>query len=165
MVPPTQWCWRHYWASNITVVDVVVCTEGSCYNLPPADEINGLVQERRNSIANALELRLSCTNPSRCTQHNQNNLNEAYICVDETPSSHRWNMERHSTNRNGSPRIPLSHGNLHIHAHVRGMIWYYDTILPSHDTILTSNLEALLLRRLWKFESNMIMKTTYLKTS
>ena len=26
--------------------------------------INGLVQERRNSIANVLELRLSCTNPS-----------------------------------------------------------------------------------------------------
>ena len=26
--------------------------------------IDGLVQERRNSIANALELRLSCTNPS-----------------------------------------------------------------------------------------------------
>ena len=25
---------------------------------------DGLVQERRNSIANALELRLSCTNPS-----------------------------------------------------------------------------------------------------
>ena len=25
--------------------------------------INGLVQERRNSIANALELHLSCTNP------------------------------------------------------------------------------------------------------
>ena len=29
--------------------------------------IEGLVQERRNSIANALELRLSSTNPSRCT--------------------------------------------------------------------------------------------------
>ena len=28
------------------------------------DHINGLVQERRNSIANTLELRLSCTNPS-----------------------------------------------------------------------------------------------------
>ena len=28
-------------------------------------KIDGLVQERRNSIANALELRLSCTNPSR----------------------------------------------------------------------------------------------------
>ena len=27
---------------------------------------NGLVQEKRNSIANALELRLSCTNPSIC---------------------------------------------------------------------------------------------------
>ena len=28
---------------------------------------DGLVQERRNSIANAMELRLSCTNPSICT--------------------------------------------------------------------------------------------------
>ena len=28
------------------------------------DYIDGLVQERRNSIANALELRLSCTNPT-----------------------------------------------------------------------------------------------------
>ena len=27
-------------------------------------DIDGLVQERRNSIAKALELRLSCTNPS-----------------------------------------------------------------------------------------------------
>ena len=26
--------------------------------------MDGLVQEKRNSIANALELRLSCTNPS-----------------------------------------------------------------------------------------------------
>ena len=28
------------------------------------NEIGGLVQERRNSIADALDLRLSCTNPS-----------------------------------------------------------------------------------------------------
>ena len=28
-------------------------------------QIDGLVQERRNSIANAPELRLSCTNPSK----------------------------------------------------------------------------------------------------
>ena len=28
-------------------------------------EVDGLVQERRNSIFNALELRLSCTNPSK----------------------------------------------------------------------------------------------------
>ena len=31
-----------------------------------SDYFDGLVQERRNSIANALELRLSCTNPSTC---------------------------------------------------------------------------------------------------
>ena len=30
-------------------------------------QIDGLVQERRNSIANALELRLSCSNSSKCT--------------------------------------------------------------------------------------------------
>ena len=28
-------------------------------------EVDGLLQERRNSISNALELRLSCTNPSK----------------------------------------------------------------------------------------------------
>ena len=28
------------------------------------EHIDGLIQERRNSIANALELSLSCTNPS-----------------------------------------------------------------------------------------------------
>ena len=35
------------------------------------EEIDGLVQERRNSNANALELRLSCTNPAKC-EHQQN---------------------------------------------------------------------------------------------
>ena len=29
-------------------------------------QTDGLMQERRNSIANAVELCLSCTNPSRC---------------------------------------------------------------------------------------------------
>ena len=34
-------------------------------------QIDGLMQERRNCIAHALELRLSCTNPSKlCRQHN-----------------------------------------------------------------------------------------------
>ena len=32
-------------------------------HFPPFKQIDGLVHERRNSIANALELRLSCTNP------------------------------------------------------------------------------------------------------
>ena len=36
---------------------------GSYYMLWIDDYIDGLVQESRNSIANALELRLSCTNP------------------------------------------------------------------------------------------------------
>ena len=46
-----------------------------------AIDIDGLMQERRNSIANALELRLSCIDPSiwyhpnlimNCTKHQQN---------------------------------------------------------------------------------------------
>ena len=32
---------------------------------PKQKQIDGLVQEKRNSIANALELCLSCTNPSK----------------------------------------------------------------------------------------------------
>ena len=32
--------------------------------LDPISYINGLVQERRNSSALAMELRISCTNPS-----------------------------------------------------------------------------------------------------
>ena len=34
-------------------------------------ELDGLVQERRNSIANALELCLSCTNPSNCANYSR----------------------------------------------------------------------------------------------
>ena len=33
------------------------------------EHTDGLIQERRNSIANALELRLSCTNPSKSFLH------------------------------------------------------------------------------------------------
>ena len=36
--------------------------------------INGLVQERRNSSAKALELRLSCTNPLVCVTPGQDEL-------------------------------------------------------------------------------------------
>ena len=34
-------------------------------------DFDGLVQERRNSIANALELHLSCTNPSTSSEIKQ----------------------------------------------------------------------------------------------
>ena len=46
------------------------------------DHLDGLVQERRNSIANALELRLFCTKPSiwsasgYAITDNQRNLDE-----------------------------------------------------------------------------------------
>ena len=36
------------------------------YFMLPKDNIDGLLQGKRNSIANTLELRLSCTNPSIC---------------------------------------------------------------------------------------------------
>ena len=39
----------------------------STSDLQKRDQIDGLVQERRNSSALAMELRLSCTNPSRYT--------------------------------------------------------------------------------------------------
>ena len=43
----------------------------------PILQIHGLVQERRNSIANALELRLSCTNPSKW--FNPLRLSDAFV--------------------------------------------------------------------------------------
>ena len=44
--------------------------------------LNGLVQERRNSIANALELRLSCINPPICRHSNDHDgLIPIYIYV------------------------------------------------------------------------------------
>ena len=42
-----------------------VCPITMHYNY--THEIDGLVQERRNSSALAMELRLSCTNPSKWT--------------------------------------------------------------------------------------------------
>ena len=47
---------------------------GSCHidnfrpvaTIPQNDDIDGILQERSNSIADARELRLSCTNPSIC---------------------------------------------------------------------------------------------------
>ena len=46
-------------------------------------QIDGLVQERRNSIADALELRLSCTNPSKysCMDKNKQFTSPSHITV------------------------------------------------------------------------------------
>ena len=48
-------------------------------------QIDGSVQERRNSIANALELRLSCTNPSKCVLWRSSETNL-------TQSAHELNL-------------------------------------------------------------------------
>ena len=49
-------------------INETLCKQITCPNVSPDmyldQHINGLVQERRNSNANTLELRLSCTNPS-----------------------------------------------------------------------------------------------------
>ena len=44
--------------------------------------VDGLVQERRNSITNALELRLSCANPSMCPLSDEMNRN---CCMYDMP--------------------------------------------------------------------------------
>ena len=47
-----------------------------------AHQIDGLVQERRNSIANAMELPLSCTNPSKCNIFTNISLQEnIYVSI------------------------------------------------------------------------------------
>ena len=46
------------------------------------DQIDGLVQRKRKSIAKALELRLSWTNPSRCTHGLRGEYREApHVCA------------------------------------------------------------------------------------
>ena len=51
--------------------------------------IDGLVQERRNSIANALELRVSCTNPSTWSHCCVSDMPYTYVAPMLPPSSRR----------------------------------------------------------------------------
>ena len=83
--------WYAFWGlvwDSLLVLDKILplgrAHPDICYNLHFCEEIldksfifsdwqyyiDGLVQERCNSIANALELRLSCTKPSIYSQHN-----------------------------------------------------------------------------------------------
>ena len=50
--------------------------------------INGLVQERRHSIANALELRLSCTNPS-ILYEKSGNLGQGLLWLDSLINNYK----------------------------------------------------------------------------
>ena len=52
--------------------------------LPCTNHIDGLVQERHNSIALAMELCLSCTNPSICN---------IYVFLDHIIMRFNWNMD------------------------------------------------------------------------
>ena len=62
-----------------------------------ANQIDGLVQERRNSSALAMELRLSCTNPSKCTYSFTGLTNpERWVtserCKQQITSPHVWRV-------------------------------------------------------------------------
>ena len=50
------------------------------------DHIDGLMQERCNSIANALELHLSCTNPSTWHHRSQSTLEQVIACCLMVPA-------------------------------------------------------------------------------
>ena len=55
------------YSSNSDTVFHVIIVSAACaltWKRTPFNHIDGLVQEKRNTIANALELRLSCTGPS-----------------------------------------------------------------------------------------------------
>ena len=73
----SRWCIWLVLISNYQYLDVHHIKKCNCTRRVCSDSISlhidGLVQERRNSIANALELRLSCTNPliwiHLCTMH------------------------------------------------------------------------------------------------
>ena len=58
---PVVWPGRELELANFTLLSTTVLWNKK-------HQINGLVQERHNSIANVLELHLSCTNPSKCHQ-------------------------------------------------------------------------------------------------
>ena len=63
-----DWCpLYHVWLNlKIIVAEAVKLSWRYTYPYTGVNGSDGLVQEGRNFIANALELRLSCTNPSMC---------------------------------------------------------------------------------------------------
>ena len=68
-VYPMEYTEKHYACTTSLYIYLIIYlfTFNCLYTLSVYEHIDELVQERRNSIANALELRLSCTNPSTYT--------------------------------------------------------------------------------------------------
>ena len=61
--------WKYYrnWLLIHALIPGILCWKETILTRWGLDNIDGLVQERRNSSALAMELRLSCTNPSICS--------------------------------------------------------------------------------------------------
>ena len=86
-----QLCWQetvHEILRNPEAVQLLHYTFGCHYNT--VQHIDGLVQERRNSVANTLELRLSCTNPSMLWHYIQhdNHSNRTWLNQDFKLTKH-----------------------------------------------------------------------------
>ena len=84
----TLWCATHNFQVNRLKISITRCSKLKssvfvmsvlwlCVYLADLFYIDGSMQERRNSIANTLELRLSCTNPSICVT---NTTHEVMMC-------------------------------------------------------------------------------------
>ena len=60
--------WIRHWSYHLSqwwvFLEEIGCGAAECDGVYPNQHIDGLVQERPNSIASALELRLSCIGPS-----------------------------------------------------------------------------------------------------
>ena len=82
---------------------------GTWSRLWTVDYTNGLVQERHNSIANALELRLSCTKPSISWDSKLHqrpmSLDEAHGCCHLHPSNLIGKPAMLRSLINGKPRL------------------------------------------------------------
>ena len=61
--------WKYYrnWLLIHALIPGILCWKETILTRWGLDNIDRLVQERRNSSALAMELRLSCTNPSSCS--------------------------------------------------------------------------------------------------
>ena len=67
----------HWFSTELPEISRVTWT-GMTHSLTHETQIDGLMQERRNSTANGLELCLSCTNPSR---YSLIHIYEEYPCT------------------------------------------------------------------------------------
>ena len=83
--------------------------------LPLENDIDGLVQERRDCSALATELRLSCNNPSnlRCLMHKVLPIYSEYINNFIHVISDSWYHRRYWSVVSLVPHIGLFHGNKH----------------------------------------------------